>query len=205
MNKREMAKQEKKDRIFAYVEDFISVNRRSPSTQEIADGTGIGKTTVWTYLNEMAGDDLVVYDGKTVETKKSHEVSMQQVAVPLVGVIPCGTPEEQEEQIEAYFPLPRALLGPGEFFMLQGSGDSMVDAGINDGDIVVLRRTTEASPGDIVAALTDHESTLKTLRFDDRKKRYYLHPENQAKGYRDIYPETLSVQGVAVKIIKDIP
>ena len=78
----------------------------------------------------------------------------------------------------------------------------MVGAGIQDGDLVLIRQQETAEIGDIVVALVDNEVTLKRLEFDEDRKSYYLHPEN--KRMRDIYVDQLTVQGVAVKVLKDL-
>ena len=78
----------------------------------------------------------------------------------------------------------------------------MIDAGIDDGDLVLIRQQQTAEVGDIVVALVENENTLKRLEFSERRQRYYLHPENET--LKDIYVDELSVQGVAVKVLKDL-
>ena len=78
----------------------------------------------------------------------------------------------------------------------------MIDAGIDDGDLVLIRQQETADVGDIVVALVENENTLKRLEYNERRGRYYLHPENETM--EDIYVENLSVQGVAVKVLKDL-
>ena len=91
----------------------------------------------------------------------------------------------------------------GEYFVLLADGESMTDAGIDDGDYVIVRKTNTADYGKIIVALdNDNRNTLKRLEFDNEKKRPYLHPEN--KKYKDIYPAKLSIQGVAEKVIKNL-
>ena len=148
MNLREQAKQEKKDRIRAFVEDYIARHQLSPSTQVIADGVGVTKATAWSYLKELDQEDQLHYDGGTITIPSGGKVCTDQVRIPYSGVIPCGTPEEQLEVTDRVYFLPRELLGPGEYFLLRASGDSMVDAGIDDGDLVLIRRATEAHPGE---------------------------------------------------------
>ena len=203
MNLRQQAKQEKKDRIRDFVEQYLIRHELSPSTQTIADAIGITKATVWAYLKELDQEGILHYDGRTITTAVSNKNCTDQVRIPYSGVIPCGTPSEQIEVTDRFFSMPRELFGPGEFFMLRASGDSMVDVGIDDGDLVIIRRTTEAHVGDIVAALVDYESTLKTL-LKTETNRYYLHPENRNKGYQDIKPDTFSIQGVAVRVLKEL-
>ena len=98
--------------------------------------------------------------------------------VPLVGKIAAGTPILAEESVEEVFPLPRTLVGEGTLFLLEVSGDSMVDAAICNGDYVVIRKEDTAENGDIVAAMIDGEATVKTLSRKDGK--VWLLPHNDA-------------------------
>lgn len=202
MNTREQAKENKKQAIRRFVEDYMKQHHISPAMSEIAAALGINKSTAWRYLKEMNDANLISYSGDDVSTNATEKIAMDQVSIPLAGAIPCGTPEEQEENIEAYYSFPRAMFGKGEFFMLRAVGDSMVDVGIDSGDLVVIRRDTEARNGQIVAALVDNSSTLKTYVKEDDYGRAYLHPENKEAGYKDIRKNFI-IQGVAVKIIKD--
>lgn len=203
MNQREQAKEEKKTAIRIFAEEYIKCRHSSPSMSEIASALGIHKSTVWRYLKEMNAQRLLQYSGDEVVTRTTEKVDMEQVSIPLAGSIPCGTPEEQEGSIEVYYSFPRAMFGKGEFFMLRAAGDSMVDVGIESGDLVIVRRETEARNGQIVAALTENSSTLKTYVKENENARAYLHPENRAAGYEDIYRD-FEIQGVAVKVIKDL-
>lgn len=98
--------------------------------------------------------------------------------VPVVGRIAAGGPILAEERIEDVFPLPKALVGDGTLFLLEVSGDSMVDAAICDGDYVVIRQQPTADNGDIVAAMIDGEATVKT--FSRREGQVWLLPHNEA-------------------------
>ena len=98
--------------------------------------------------------------------------------------------------------IPTEWLGSGEYFLLRANGDSMVDAGIDDEDIVIIRKTSEAEDGDIVVALVDNENTLKRLYRDEKKRKIVLHPENP--DYDDIVVDYCEIQGVAVKVLKDL-
>ncbi len=82
------------------------------------------------------------------------------------------------------------------------SGESMIDVGIEDGDLVVIRKQDTANEGDIVVALVDYEATLKRFYMDILNRRIILHPEN--KMMKDIYVDNCMIQGVAVKVIKDL-
>lgn len=120
------------------------------------------------------------------------------VSVPLVGRIAAGGPILAEQDIEAYYPLPRDLVGQGELFMLKVVGDSMVDAAICDGDWVVVRRQQAADNGDIVAALLDDEATVKTLK--RRDGHVWLMPHNPA--YAPILGDDAVIMGKVVTVLR---
>lgn len=117
---------------------------------------------------------------------------------PLVGNIACGQPSFAVEQIEESFALPKAIFGNGKLFMLRAFGNSMVEAGINKGDLLVLRQQNYAEDGEIVVALIDGNATLKRLYH--RGGKIILHPEN--KEMQDIVVKNCEVQGVLVSCIK---
>ena len=98
--------------------------------------------------------------------------------VPMLGRIAAGGPILAEENLEAVFPLPRDLVGEGQLFMLEVSGESMIDAAICDGDYVVVRQEQTASNGEIVAAMIDGEATVKTFQRKDGQ--VWLLPHNDA-------------------------
>lgn len=95
-----------------------------------------------------------------------------------------------------------SLFGRGEFFALQASGDSMINAGINDGDLVLIRKQNTAEEGEIIVALVDDETTLKRFYRDKKNKRFILHPENEK--YDDIIVDNLVIQGIVTKVLKDV-
>ena len=117
---------------------------------------------------------------------------------PLVGDIACGQPSFAEENIEASYALPEAIFGKGELFILHTHGDSMIDAGIREGDLIVVRKQNTADDGQIVVALMDGEATLK--RLFHRNGKIVLHPENRQM--QDIVVENCEIQGVLVSCIK---
>ena len=147
-------------------------------------------------------------DGELVKTEygfvtdKMDRAASATQTVPVLGSIPCGPLEEETERIEGYYTLPTTFIGSGEHFLLRASGDSMVNAGIDDGDLVLIRRQNTADDGDIVVALADNLSTLKRLYRDYKRKCVILRPENDCM--EDIIVHECYIQGVAVKVIKDI-
>ena len=121
----------------------------------------------------------------------------------IVGRIACGTPILAEENIESYLTISGDFLGAGEFFALRAKGNSMINAGIDDGDIVIIKKQSAADEGQIVVAMVeDGDCTLKRYFIDRRKKKIRLHPEND--NMEDMFYDKVEIQGIAVKIIKDI-
>ena len=174
---------------------------RSPSVTEIAQGLGISKSTVSKYLNIMKQNGSISFEGhRGLVTKAMRAAAEGFCSVPVLGTVACGQPILAEENIEEYVRLPVPLFGRGDYFILRARGDSMINAGIDDGDLILARRQETADYNQIVVALLEDEATLK--RFRPRDGKIYLHAENPA--YADIVLDSCLVQGVAVKIIKDI-
>lgn len=190
------------DKILKYAEEYYLDYGSSPTTATVAKALDIGKSTVYRYLVAMNEKGVIEYDGGDIQTSVTRKVNKDTSQTAIVGSIPCGTPEYEEEHIEGYVSLPTAIFGKGEFYILRASGESMIDAGIDDGDLVVIRKKQKANNGDIVVALVDNQNTLKRFYRDEENKRIILHPEN--KKFRDIYTEECTIQGVACHIIKEI-
>ncbi|MBQ8641142.1 MAG: helix-turn-helix domain-containing protein [Clostridia bacterium] len=124
------------------------------------------------------------------------------IPVHLLGSIACGPFNFGEENILETYRFPKAFTGDGEFFLLRTFGESMIEAGIEPGDLVLIRQQNTAHPGDIVVVSAGDETTLKRYYPEPDKKRIRLHPENA--GMDDIYVTECVIQGVAVKVIKDV-
>jgi repressor LexA len=120
--------------------------------------------------------------------------------VPVVGRIAAGGPILADEAVEDVFPLPRQVVGEGNLFLLKVVGDSMVDAAICDGDWVVVRQQPSAENGDIVAALLDHEATVKTYK--RRDDHVWLMPHNPA--YEPILGDEATVLGRVVAVLRRV-
>ena len=129
-----------------------------------------------------------------------HASQENTVDVPLVGRIAAGGPILADQSIEDVVTLPRQLTGQGELFMLTVSGDSMIDAAICDGDLVVVRRQNTAENGDIVAALLDDEATVKTFRNKDGQ--VWLMPHNPA--YTPIDGTHARIMGKVVSVLRKL-
>ncbi|GAA4909767.1 transcriptional repressor LexA [Streptomonospora salina] len=132
------------------------------------------------------------------ETPEADE--SRATAVPVVGRIAAGGPILAEESIEDVLTLPKQLVGEGRLFMLNVVGDSMVDAAITDGDLVVVRQQPDADNGDIVAALLDDEATVKTFKRDDGH--VWLLPRND--DYTPILGDDATILGKVVTVLRRV-
>lgn len=197
------SKDEDKIRAIAgYINDRYFEEGYVPSFAEIGSVLGMTKSNVCQYVAEMTRRGLVERNGSrggicTPEMKRERNTRSR---VPLIGTVACGTPIFAEENIETYLYLSDELTGRGEFFALKARGDSMVNAGIADGDIVLVRKQNTAENGEIAVALVGDEATLK--RFYRENGVIRLHPEND--GMEDMFFDYVDVQGVAKKVIKDL-
>lgn len=183
-----------------FVSDYTDSNGISPTMQEVADGVGSSKATVQRYIAQLCEDGILDYSG--YRTMTSTKTKAAAIRVPVLGTIACGIPKFAEENIEEYVRLPVALFGKGNFFILRAYGDSMIEAGIDNGDLVLIRQQNYADEGQIVVALMEDEATLKRFYPEPKKHRIRLHPENSRMD--DIYVDNCEIQGVAVKVLKDL-
>lgn len=191
-----------KERIKTYVEKFYLNNHRSPSSREVAEALNMVKSTVNRYLLAMHEEGMIEYDHGDVKTETIEKVNTDIISMGVVGRVSCGPLELTEEYVEEYIPLPATLFGKGDFFILKACGNSMIDAGINDGDMVIVRKQETADDGQIVVALVENETTMKRLYRDDANHQVILHPEN--KSMEDIVVADCRIQGVAVHVLKSL-
>ena len=152
--------------IKAFVEEYYKNYRHSPSTTEIANAVGIARGTAYKYLLAMSDNGMIRYDGQQISTEQTEKVQTEFTSVALLGAVSCGVPTLEEEYIEEYVSLPASMFGKGTFFLLRAKGESMIEAGISPGDLVLVRKQSEAMDGDIVVALVANENTLKRYFVD---------------------------------------
>ena len=192
------------DKIVEYIESQHSLNNRAPSMREIASKFEIAVSTVKWYIDILVEKGLISnnssYYGLATTKMIKNKTNVEQI--PIVGSIACGSPLLAEENIESYLPIPKVFLGNGKHFILKAKGDSMINAGIDDGDYVIVKQQESAEEGQIVVALIDDEATLKKYYLDKGNKQIRLHPEND--NMEDMFYDNIKIQGVAVKVIKDL-
>ena len=187
-----------------FINDYCSTNGTAPSIREIAEGLGLGKSTVYYHVKRMEAEGRIESRGhRGVYT--ARELKDRGPFVPILGSVACGAPLFAEENVEEYVRLPESLFGRGEFFFLRAHGQSMIEAGIDNGDLVLFRKQEMADPGDIVVALIDrNETTLKRFYPQPETGEIWLHPENPAEPEQYYAAKRVSIQGEAVKVIKNL-
>ncbi len=193
--------------LLSFIIQQIREHRLPPSISEMATYLKVSsKNAVAKLLNALEEGKYIRTSGKArgVEVLKTLGESLQKglIAVPLLGSIQAGSPHLAEEHIEEWINLPQSLLkGRRDVFLLKVRGDSMVNAGIYEGDLVIVRPTKDVRNNDIVVALLHDEATVK--RFIQIKNRAYLKAENP--DYKNIYPkEDWMVQGKVVGVIRNL-
>ena len=159
-------------KVLEYILGTVEKRGYPPSVREIADAVGLASpSTVHAHLEALQKKGYIRKDAtKPRAIEISYAPGMGPASsrsgvrhIPLVGRIAAGSPTQALEEIEDVMPLPASIVGDGTFFMLRVKGESMIDAGIHDGDYVVVRKQDDATPGSIVAALLEDEATIKTL------------------------------------------
>ena len=193
--------------ILNFVNEYYDDIGRSPSTREIEAGTGISRATVQRYLRELCDRGEIEYDGhRGIVTDYMRGASEGTSRVLMGNSIPCGMLSEVCEAELESIRMPTALIGNGDFFLLRARGNSMINAGIDDGDLVLIRRCERVREGRIAAFLYDNsETTLK--RFKEDKNAIYLIPENDEMEPIVISGadrERLIIQGEAIMVMKDL-
>ena len=181
------------DEMLAYIKTYQIKNGQSPSYRNMAKQFQLSSLSVVSrYVDILAerGDVQKSKSGK-IFCFPSFDASSVTIA-PVVGVVTCGQPILAQENIEGVYALPSEIFGRGEIFLLHAEGDSMMEVGIQSGDLLVVRKTNYAQNGQIVVALLDDSATVKT--FYKRSDHVVLHPEN--KNYGDIITRHVSILGV---------
>ena len=201
-------KQEYFDKLENYINDYQQKQGYSPSISDMVRDLGMPQTTVYRYITHMKENGMIDIKGRgKIATREMEKTKRATIKLPVLGAVSCGIPKYAEENIEEYVQVPASWFGIGEFFALRADGQSMINAGIDDGDLVIIRKQEYAEPGQIVVALIDNEdATLKRYRPKEGGQYIDLVPENDKFKVRtvDLSYETMIIQGVAVKVLKDL-
>lgn len=179
-----------KMRIYDYVREFVAERGYPPSIREIAKGLGYSSTkAVKVHLDDLAAQGLI-------NRKEGHAraIQIEPWGIPVLGRVPAGVPNLAVQDVEEIFTATRWRRS----FMLRVKGDSMIDAGIMEGDLVVVDPHQSSSPGDIIVARLYDEATVKRLVMNGDS--YALKPENPAY---DLITDPFETVGKVVGVIRE--
>lgn len=187
--------------IIDFTDDYYARFHKSPTCRAIAAGTTLKRSSVHNYLVAMNENGMIEYNGQTIITPNIREMQQGMRRIGIAGGVSCGLPADGSAVQNEYLSLPMTMVGRDDVYILYAEGDSMIEAGIEEGDMVIVRRQETARNGDIVVAYVEGEgNTLKRLRLDGQQ--VILHPENSKM--EDIPVDFLKVQGIAIWVIKKV-
>ena len=194
----------KQEEILEYIKETILKKGYPPAVREICEAVHLKSTSsVHSHLSTLEEKGFIRRDPtkpRTIEIlDDTFNFNRREMAnVPVVGAVAAGQPLLADQNIEDYFPIPVELLPNADTFMLRVKGDSMVNAGILDGDQIIVEQTPSAQNGDIVGALLDDSATVK--RFYREDGHYRLQPEND---YMDpIIVDHVDIQGKVIGLFR---
>jgi repressor LexA len=192
--------------ILNIIKKEIALKGYPPSVREIGEAVGLtSSSTVHNHLNALEEKGYIRRDPtkpRAIEVLDSFGefTSRRTVHIPVVGQVAAGRPILAAENIEDTFPVPYDLVKEDTVFMLKVRGESMIEAGILDGDMILVRQQPTANNGDIVVALLEDEATVK--RFYKEKSRIRLQPENQYM--EPIYAQNVSIAGKVIGVFRTV-
>ncbi len=196
-----MPKMNKEQMVYEYIKSQIEKVGYPPSIREICSAVGLSSpSTVHGYLKRLTDKGIILQDGskKRAIRLPEREVIADVLSVPVVGTVAAGTPILATENITDVFPLSQSFPHSGELFMLKVKGDSMINAGILDGDFVIVEQQQTARNGQMVVALVDDSATVKT--FYKENGHFRLQPENDALS--PIIVDEVSILGVVTGVFR---
>jgi repressor LexA len=197
---------ETQNMIMAFITSQIKENGFPPSVREICEAVGLKSTsTVHGHLKRLEKQGLLKRDSMkpraiTITRKIQDENKNLVRAVPLLGPVAAGSPILAEESIREYLSIPEFMLKDGPHFALLVRGDSMIQAGILDGDYLLVKQQNQAHNGDIVVAMIAGDATVK--RFFKEKNGFRLQPENDAM--QPIFTKEVDILGKVVSVYRTL-
>ena len=195
-----MVSDEKLSKVMDYIRKFTEENGYTPSVREIAQECNIKSTaTVHSYISRLQDKG---YLNKTENKKRAVAIGKSGgVNIPLIGTVTAGQPIFAYENYEDYYTFPVGEFKGDELFMLRVEGTSMIDAGIMNGDKIIVRRQPMAENGEIVVALVEDSATVK--RFYRRDGKIILHPENESLSDMIFLPEEVQILGKVIGLMRN--
>jgi len=187
--------------IFEYISSYIDKNGYSPTYDEIKDNFGLSAlSTVHEHITELVNKGYLLRDEKSPRGIAVIPKKKQYMEIPLLGLIRAGKPIEAIETVNEFIRIVRESFLKGNLYALKVEGDSMIEEGVFDNDIIIAKKQSVADNGDMVVAIIDeNEATLK--KFYIEKNKIKLQPANPK--YEPIYRKDVEIRGVVVKIIRN--
>ncbi len=181
------------ERMLEYIKTYQIENGQSPSYRNILRALNLSSVSVVSrYIKLLNERGLLMKDMVGTIGISKNITKCKTILAPVVGTVTCGSPILAQENIEGMYQLPIDIFGDEKLFLLHAQGDSMIGAGIKDGDLLVVRKCETADNGQIVVALLDDSATVK--RFFKQKDFVVLHPENER--YDDIKTKDVKILGI---------
>ncbi len=188
--------------ILEFVSGYIKEKGMSPSYDEIRDKFGLSAlSTVHEHITELVEKGFLRRDERKERGLYLPAKRQQYIEVPLIGAIACGKPIEAIEIPDEFIKVAREDSLRGNIYALKARGDSMIQEGIFDGDLIIVKKQSTAENGDtVVAIIDDNQATLK--KYYQEKEKIRLQPANPE--FAPIYRTEVEIRGVVVKIIRNL-
>lgn len=205
-----MVKYSKEEQLYNYIKNYQNEYGYPPTVREMCKALKVSSTsTIFYYLNKLEHSnkikknpnknralEIIGNDIPSITTISQDEENLTKI--PVLGTVTCGEPILAVQTSEEYFMVSKTLFKGNDLFMLTAKGESMINAGIYDGDKIVLRQQSTADNGDIVAALIDDSATIK--RFYKENGHYRLQPEND--DFEPIIVNNVQIIGKVVGLVR---
>ena len=193
--------------ILEYIRREVKAKNYPPSVREIGEAVGLSSSsTVHAHLAKLEAKGFIRRDPtkpraiELLDDDPSPSFIPDVVNVPVIGHVTAGEPILAEQNIEDYFPLPKMMVHRDTVFLLKVRGDSMINAGILDGDLVIVRQQSTANNSEIIVAMLDGEATVK--RFYKEKDHIRLQPENDL--YEPLRSPNVTVIGKVIGVFRNV-
>lgn len=197
---------EKQELVLNFIESYQLEHGKSPTIKEMKEHFGVkSDNSILKHLKALVEKGRIQKDDtprgiKLLQTVK-QKLTAQEIRLPVLGFIPAGGPVLTEEYVQEWRSVGEdTVRNPAKSFLLKVTGDSMIDAGILEDDLLIVDSSVKPLLGDVVVGLVDNQNTVKRY-MKDKDGRVYLKPENSR--YEDIYPHhDLQIQGVVTSLIR---
>lgn len=201
---------DRQKQVLDFIKQFIAKNQLAPTVRDIQNGVGIKSTsTVSNDLTKLEKEGYIErsnlksraikllvdneYEGEILSSKE------ETIDIPVLGNIAAGSPTYAEENIESYYPVPTHITKNKDYFLLKVKGDSMIEAGILEDDLILVEKTNYANHGEIVVALIEDSATVKRLY--KKNGQVMLIPENSSM--EPIIPEYMEILGKVISLFRE--